>query len=105
MCTEPRLHLLLLLLLLLLPPPLCAGAVGAQHEYHVARCNGLNTPFPPRPRSYYALVQSAPSMKQYFFVYKVRIANEGSATVQLLSRHWVISDGDGPPSHVRWAAG
>jgi hypothetical protein len=58
-------------------------------------------PHLPTTRSYYAMVQSAPSMKQYFFVYKVRIANEGSQTVQLLSRHWVISDGDGTPSHVR----
>jgi len=29
---------------------------------------------------------------QWFFLYKVRISNQGSETVQLISRHWIIRD-------------
>ena len=31
----------------------------------------------------------------------MRISNEGSGAAQLLSRHWVITDGDGDEHHVR----
>jgi ApaG protein len=31
---------------------------------------------------------------QWFFLYTVRIANEGGETVQLISRHWIIRDGN-----------
>lgn len=30
----------------------------------------------------------------FFFAYHIRIANEGSETVQLVSRHWIITDAD-----------
>jgi ApaG protein len=38
---------------------------------------------------------------QYFFAYRIRIANTGEETVQLVSRHWVITDGEGRVEHVR----
>lgn len=38
--------------------------------------------------------QSLPSAGHFAFAYTVRIANEGEATVQLLSRHWIITDAD-----------
>jgi len=38
---------------------------------------------------------------RWFFVYTIRIANEGSETVQLLSRHWIITDANGEVQHVR----
>jgi ApaG protein len=37
----------------------------------------------------------------WFFVYTVRIENLGQETVQLLSRHWEITDGNGHVEHVR----
>jgi ApaG protein len=52
-------------------------------------------------RSSYVPERSAPSQSQYFFAYRVRITNEGEETVQLVSRHWVITDGDGHVEHVR----
>ena len=39
--------------------------------------------------------RSSPGEQSYFFVYRVRISNEGDADVQLLSRRWVITDSDG----------
>lgn len=37
----------------------------------------------------------------YFFAYHIRIRNEGSTTVKLLARHWVITDGNGHVEEVR----
>jgi len=37
----------------------------------------------------------------WFFVYTVKIANASDATVQLLNRHWEITDGNGRVEHVR----
>ena len=39
--------------------------------------------------------QSEPSRGRWFWAYHVRLENEGDATVQLLTRHWVITDGRG----------
>lgn len=38
---------------------------------------------------------------QWFFLYTVEIANLGTETVQLLSRHWIIRDGGGRVEEVR----
>jgi ApaG protein len=45
--------------------------------------------------------QSAPQARRYVFAYTIRIANEGSLTAQLKSRHWVITDGNGKVEEVR----
>lgn len=37
----------------------------------------------------------------WFFVYTVTITNDGDATVQLLHRHWEITDAHGHVEHVR----
>ena len=39
--------------------------------------------------------QSEPARGRWFWAYHVRIENEGSQTVQLLTRHWIITDGRG----------
>jgi ApaG protein len=46
---------------------------------------------------------SAPSQDYYFWSYTVEIANGGSTTVQLLSRHWRITDSEGRTQEVRGA--
>jgi len=51
--------------------------------------------------SAYVPERSSPSDSQFFFAYRIRISNQGEETVQLLGRHWVISDGDGNVEHVR----
>lgn len=37
----------------------------------------------------------------YFFSYRIRIQNVGERTVQLLSRHWLITDGYGRTEEVK----
>jgi ApaG protein len=52
-------------------------------------------------RSAYVPERSSPAESQYFFAYRIRITNTSEETVQLLSRHWIISDGHGNTEHVR----
>jgi ApaG protein len=49
----------------------------------------------------YVPERSSPRDSRYFFAYRIRISNGGEETVQLLGRHWVITDGDGRVEHVR----
>ena len=51
-------------------------------------------------RSRYLPERSSPSQQEFFFVYTVRIANDGPSTVQLQSRRWLITDGDGRVQEV-----
>ncbi len=52
-------------------------------------------------RSAYVPERSSPRDSHYFFTYRIRISNQGEETVQLLSRHWIITDGEGNVEHVR----
>jgi ApaG protein len=45
--------------------------------------------------------RSDPVRRQFFFSYTVEIANEGEQVVQLLSRRWTITDGNGRVEEVR----
>lgn len=45
--------------------------------------------------------QSDPQRGRFFWAYSVRIENVGNATVQLISRHWVITDGLNHVEEVR----
>jgi ApaG protein len=45
--------------------------------------------------------RSDPSRSQWFFLYTIKIANEGTETVQLLTRHWIITDSEGKVEEVR----
>lgn len=47
--------------------------------------------------------QSSPSDSHYVWAYQVRIENTGSETVQLLNRHWRITDSLGRVQEVRGA--
>lgn len=42
-----------------------------------------------------------PEAGRWFYLYTVTISNEGSETVQLVDRHWVITDGEGHVEEVR----
>ena len=45
--------------------------------------------------------ESSPTQHRFLWAYHVRIANEGAETVQLLSRHWKITDAMGRLHEVR----
>jgi ApaG protein len=44
--------------------------------------------------------RSAPEDNSFAFAYQVTIANEGHGRVQLMRRHWVITDGNGEVREV-----
>ena len=46
-------------------------------------------------------IRSRPEKSQWFFLYTVTITNRSSETVQLLTRHWIITDGTGRVEEVR----
>ena len=47
--------------------------------------------------------QSQPEQNRFAFAYNVTIVNQGQLPAKLLSRHWVITDGDGHVQEVRGA--
>ena len=45
--------------------------------------------------------QSQPEHDRFAFAYTITVQNNGEVAAKLLSRHWVITDGDGHVEHVR----
>lgn len=45
--------------------------------------------------------QSQPEHQRFAFAYTVTVQNNGALPARLLSRHWVITDGDGKVEEVR----
>ena len=52
-------------------------------------------------RSEYAPGKSRPAQNEWFFLYTVRISNEGAEPVRLVTRHWLITDATGHVEEVR----
>ncbi|GAB2226354.1 hypothetical protein Drorol1_Dr00022156 [Drosera rotundifolia] len=55
-------------------------------------------------RSVYIEERSQHSKGQYFFAYRIRITNNSTRPVQLLRRHWIITDANGKTENV-WGIG
>ena len=49
----------------------------------------------------YIAEQSDPNSNHYVFSYTVTIKNNGSIPAKLLTRHWIITDGDGEVQEVK----
>ena len=49
----------------------------------------------------YLVEQSEPARNHFVWAYTIHIQNDGAATVQLLNRHWHITDAFGRSQHVR----
>lgn len=45
--------------------------------------------------------QSDPERDRYLFAYTVTVRNTGEVAAQLISRHWIITDGEGRVHEVR----
>src|SRR5437868_4630330 len=45
--------------------------------------------------------RSNPKDGLWYFIYTVRIANEGDAPAQLVARHWIITDANGRIEEVK----
>lgn len=54
-------------------------------------------------RAFFLPDQSDPGSGQYIWAYQVTIRNTGDTAVQLLSRHWRITDAHGKVQEVRGA--
>ncbi|CAG0999022.1 Protein ApaG [Rhodocyclaceae bacterium] len=52
-------------------------------------------------RTEYLEDQSDPEADRYAFSYTITITNVGNVAAQLISRHWLITDGDGNVQEVR----
>jgi ApaG protein len=51
--------------------------------------------------SEYAPGRSSPQDRQWLFLYTITISNESTETVQLISRHWIITNGAGETEEVK----
>jgi ApaG protein len=54
-----------------------------------------------RVEAEYSPAHSHPLHNRWFFLYSVRISNESDETVQLVTRHWIITDASGHVEEVR----
>jgi ApaG protein len=52
-------------------------------------------------RPQYLVEHSDPDDEKYVFAYTVTIRNTGEHTAQLISRHWIITDGNNAVEEVR----
>lgn len=50
---------------------------------------------------YFLAEQSRPNLNRYAFAYQITLRNEGQIAAKLLSRHWIITDGNGKVEEVR----
>jgi ApaG protein len=58
-------------------------------------------PFDIDVQTAYVAEQSAPERQMFAFSYTITITNTGTAPAQLIARHWVIQDAQGPQEEVR----
>ena len=49
----------------------------------------------------YLAEQSDPSADRYVFAYTITIANSGTVSAQLISRHWIITDAENVSQEVK----
>jgi ApaG protein len=50
---------------------------------------------------HYLEERSEPAERRFFWAYTIEIANSGPAPVQILARHWIITDANGRREEVR----
>jgi ApaG protein len=69
----------------------------ADRKPYTANTKGIAVSVEP----FYLDARSSPDDSQYFWAYRVTIENQGQETVQLLSRHWMISNARGELTEVK----
>ena len=69
----------------------------ADRTQYTATTRGITVSVEPT----YLISRSSPEESQYFWAYRVIIENNGRETVQLLSRHWMISNSRGDLTEVK----
>jgi ApaG protein len=71
--------------------------LGACQAVYSCLTNGVRVTVEP----VYLEEESDPERGRFFWAYAIEIGNEGARTVQLLARHWRITDGNGHVEEVR----
>ena len=66
---------------------------------HVAETDGVTV----RVAVSFLSEQSEPERGRWFWAYHIRIENSGHQAVQLLTRHWIITDAEGVVQEVQGA--
>ena len=69
----------------------------ANRHHYTASTRGVAVSVEPT----YLEAQSSPHQSQYFWAYRVTIENQGHETVQLLTRHWMITNARGELIEVK----
>lgn len=69
----------------------------ANHAQYTATTRAITVTVEPT----YVPERSSPDESQYVWAYRVLIENHGRETVQLLSRHWMISNARGELTEVK----
>lgn len=64
---------------------------------YYAKTQGIEVEVTPE----YLPEESTPEGTQFVFAYHITITNRGETEVQLMSRHWVITDGHGETREVK----
>lgn len=64
---------------------------------YTATTNGISVSVAPQ----YLADRSDPDDGRFFWAYTVEISNEGGAPVQIVARHWIITDQSGKREDVR----
>ena len=68
-----------------------------KHDDSTTVTRGINIHVEPR----YNPKESNPTANVYLYSYTITIKNDGKDVVQLMSRHWIITDGFNEVRHVR----
>ena len=77
------------------------GPVAIVHDLDMFTSEATTRGVRVRVESEYSPDRSQPDKNQWFFLYTVKISNESADTLQLLTRHWIITDGTGHVEEVR----
>jgi ApaG protein len=64
---------------------------------YTATTNGISVTVEP----HYLPDRSVPADSRFFWSYTIKIANGGAVPVQILARHWIITDQEGRREDVR----
>ena len=72
-----------------------------ENEAPVTRSEAVTEGARVQVRARYSPDHSDPNRGDWFFLYTIRISNEGDEAVQLTDRHWYIVDGSGKTEEVQ----
>jgi ApaG protein len=73
----------------------------AEADYPIGTSDASTEGVRVQVRARYSPEHSNPSQSNWFFLYTINISNVGDTQVQLLSRHWIITDGTGHVEEVQ----